>query len=90
MKIALIGYGKMGHEIERILMARGHEIPLIIDYDTTDRMTAENLAACDVAIDARDGVRKYRRLFGGGCSGSVRDDGVAGSAAGGDGFVRTE
>ena len=77
MKIALIGYGKMGHEIERILMARGHEIPLIIDYDTTDRMTAENLAACDVAI-------------GGGCSGSVRDDGVAGSAAGGDGFVRTE
>ncbi len=51
MKIALIGYGKMGHEIERILVARGHEIPLIIDYDTTDRMTAENLAACDVAIE---------------------------------------
>ena len=26
MKIALIGYGKMGHMIEQIALARGHEI----------------------------------------------------------------
>lgn len=51
MKIALIGYGKMGHEIERILVSRGHEIPLIIDLDNTDRLTAENLQGCDVAIE---------------------------------------
>ncbi|MDE5944789.1 MAG: 4-hydroxy-tetrahydrodipicolinate reductase [Rikenella sp.] len=51
MKIALIGYGKMGHEIERILVSRGHEIPLIIDMDNTDQLTAENLRTCDVAIE---------------------------------------
>ena len=33
MKIALIGYGKMGRAIERIAIARGHEIVLKIDLD---------------------------------------------------------
>ena len=33
MKIALIGYGKMGKEIEKIAVARGHEIVSIIDID---------------------------------------------------------
>lgn len=51
MKIALIGYGKMGHEIERILVSRGHTIPLIIDFNNTDLLTAENLSTCDVAIE---------------------------------------
>lgn len=51
MKIALIGYGKMGHEIERILVSRGHTLPLIIDLNNTDQLTAENLAGCDVAIE---------------------------------------
>lgn len=51
MKIALIGYGKMGHEIERILVSRGHTIPLIIDFNNTDQLTAENLSGCDVAIE---------------------------------------
>ena len=31
MKIALIGYGKMGKEIEKIALSRGHEIVSIID-----------------------------------------------------------
>ena len=31
MKAAIIGYGKMGHEIERILIERGHTVSLIID-----------------------------------------------------------
>ncbi|WP_071133814.1 4-hydroxy-tetrahydrodipicolinate reductase [Millionella massiliensis] len=51
MKIALIGYGKMGHEIEKILVSRGHTLPLIIDQDNTDQLTAENLNICDVAIE---------------------------------------
>lgn len=51
MKIALIGYGKMGHEIEKILVSRGHTLPLIIDQDNTDQLTAENLNKCDVAIE---------------------------------------
>ena len=33
MNIALIGYGKMGHEIERIALERGHKIVCIIDID---------------------------------------------------------
>ncbi len=63
MKIALIGYGKMGHEIERILLSRGHEIPLIIDFDTTDRLTAENLAACDVAIEFTTPGTAYENIM---------------------------
>ena len=33
MKIALIGYGKMGKEIEKIALSRGHEIVSIIDVN---------------------------------------------------------
>lgn len=51
MKIALIGYGKMGHEIEKILLERGHTIPLIIDMDNTADMTPARLQECDVAIE---------------------------------------
>ena len=51
MKIALIGYGKMGKTIERIAMERGHEIALKIDLNSLDLFTQENLATCDVAIE---------------------------------------
>ena len=37
MKIALIGYGKMGHAIEKIARERGHEIVAVIDIDSQDR-----------------------------------------------------
>ena len=33
MNIALIGYGRMGHEIEAIAVKRGHVVKLIIDQD---------------------------------------------------------
>lgn len=36
MKLALIGYGKMGHMIEEIAKQRGHEIVSIIDIDNQD------------------------------------------------------
>jgi 4-hydroxy-tetrahydrodipicolinate reductase len=51
MKIALIGYGKMGKAIERIATAKGHEIVLKIDLDNGNEMTAENLQKADVAIE---------------------------------------
>ena len=51
MKLALIGYGKMGKEIGRIAQSRGHEIGLIIDIDNPRDLTIENLQKCDVAIE---------------------------------------
>jgi 4-hydroxy-tetrahydrodipicolinate reductase len=51
MKIALIGYGKMGKEIEKIAVSRGHEISLIIDINNPGDLTVENLKKCDVAIE---------------------------------------
>jgi 4-hydroxy-tetrahydrodipicolinate reductase len=51
MKIALIGYGKMGKAIERIALAKGHEIILKIDLDNGHEMTPENLQRADVAIE---------------------------------------
>lgn len=51
MKIALIGYGKMGHEIEAIALERGHTIDLIIDHNNRHELTAHNLDKVDVAIE---------------------------------------
>ena len=51
MKIALVGYGKMGKEIEQILIARGHTISLIIDVNNTADLDADHLRGIDVAIE---------------------------------------
>ena len=51
MKIALIGYGKMGKEIEKIAVSRGHEVNLIIDINNAEDLTVENLRKSDVAIE---------------------------------------
>jgi len=51
MKIALLGYGKMGKIIEKIAISRKHEIVLTIDHDTLDDLTVENLQKADVAIE---------------------------------------
>lgn len=51
MKIALIGYGRMGKEIEGIAISRGHKIGLTIDFENQHELTAENLKKCDVAIE---------------------------------------
>lgn len=51
MKIALLGYGKMGKIIEKIATDRKHEIVLKIDYDNIHDLTAENLQKADVAIE---------------------------------------
>jgi len=51
MKIALIGYGKMGKAIEEIAIAKGHEIVLKIAAATTSAFTKENLQKAHVAIE---------------------------------------
>ena len=51
MKIALIGYGKMGHMIESIALERGHEIVCIIDQNNLCDFESESFASADVAIE---------------------------------------
>ena len=51
MKIALLGYGKMGQEIERIATKRDHEIVVIIDNLDDWEELGEKLGEADVAID---------------------------------------
>lgn len=51
MKIALIGYGKMGRMIEQIALQRGHEIVSIIDIDNQEEFGSEAFRSADVAIE---------------------------------------
>jgi 4-hydroxy-tetrahydrodipicolinate reductase len=51
MRIALIGYGKMGKAIEKIATGKGHKVVLKIDLDNGHELTNENLSAADVAIE---------------------------------------
>ena len=51
MRIALLGYGKMGKMIERIAIERGHEIVLIVDENNRAACTDEQLKQADVAIE---------------------------------------
>lgn len=51
LKIALIGYGKMGKAIEQIALAKGHSIALIIDAANSVDLNPANLKQCDVAIE---------------------------------------
>ena len=51
MKAIIIGYGKMGREIEKSLAERGHEVVLVVDADNSAELNAANLARADVAIE---------------------------------------
>lgn len=51
MKIALIGYGKMGRTIEQVALERGHEIVLAISSGNSAEMTPENLQKADCVIE---------------------------------------
>lgn len=69
MKIALIGYGKMGHEIERIALERGHEIVCTIDIDEEDKFGSPEFQSVDVAIEftsPKSALMNYRRAFAAG------------------------
>lgn len=51
MKLALIGYGKMGKAIEEMALHRGHEVVIKIDQPNLHEFTKENLEKADVAIE---------------------------------------
>lgn len=51
MKIALIGYGKMGQAIEEIALSKGHEVVLKIDIHNAHELNQKNAAGADVAIE---------------------------------------
>ncbi|MFT3754242.1 MAG: 4-hydroxy-tetrahydrodipicolinate reductase [Paludibacter sp.] len=69
MKIALIGYGKMGKTIERIALERGHEIVSVIDVDNIEDFDSEAFKSADVAIEftvPQVALSNYRRAFASG------------------------
>lgn len=51
MKAALVGYGRMGHEIERLMRERGHEIVLIADEGNTLSVSALQTSGAQVAVE---------------------------------------
>ena len=51
MNIALIGYGRMGHEVEEIAKKRGHSIKLIVDIDNRGDLNPEKMKGIDAAIE---------------------------------------
>lgn len=59
MKIALIGYGKMGHMIEQIALERGHEIVCKIDVGNQDDFDSPAFASADVAIEFTNPTAAY-------------------------------
>ena len=66
MKIALIGYGKMGHIIERIALERGHEIVSKVDVDNQEEFNSEAFASADVAIEftaPTKAIENYRKAW---------------------------
>ena len=63
MKIALIGYGKMGKMIEQIALSRGHEIVSIIDIDNQEDFESEAFACADVAIEFTTPMTAYENYL---------------------------
>ena len=64
MKIAIVGYGKMGHAIEELAISRGHDIVLIIDSDNAHLVT-EKFLSCqdiDVAIEFTTPYTAYQNI----------------------------
>lgn len=69
MKIALIGYGRMGHEIEKIAIQRGHTIVSIIDVDNVSDFDSPAFKSADVAIEFStpdSAINNYRKCFAAG------------------------
>jgi 4-hydroxy-tetrahydrodipicolinate reductase len=63
MKIALIGYGKMGKEIEKIAIERGHTIELIIDQHNHHELSMHQLQNIDVAIEFTNPESAYQNYL---------------------------
>jgi 4-hydroxy-tetrahydrodipicolinate reductase len=66
MNIALIGYGKMGHEIERVALERGHSIVSTIDIDNPEEFSSDNFRSADIVIEFTrpdTALENYRKCF---------------------------
>lgn len=66
MKIALIGYGKMGREIEKIARERGHQIVSIIDINEEEKFNSPEFKSADVAIEftsPASALKNYQAAF---------------------------
>lgn len=66
MKIALIGYGKMGHEIERIALERGHQVVCAIDINNQEDFNSAAFRSADVVIEftgPQTALGNYRKCF---------------------------
>jgi 4-hydroxy-tetrahydrodipicolinate reductase len=63
MNIALIGYGRMGHEIEEIAIGRGHKIKLIIDIQDSSDLKKENLKGIDVAMEFSSPESAFKNII---------------------------
>lgn len=63
MKIALIGYGKMGKEIEKVALSRGHEIVCIIDVNNQDDFNSEAFKSANVAIEFTNPTVAYHNYM---------------------------
>ena len=66
MNIAIIGYGKMGHEIEKICRERGHSIVCTIDANEEDKFESDEFKSADVAIEfssPESALNNYKRAF---------------------------
>ncbi|MEO6613197.1 MAG: 4-hydroxy-tetrahydrodipicolinate reductase [Chitinophagaceae bacterium] len=51
MRLALIGYGKMGKAIEEVALQRGHEVVLRVSRSNLQELNTENLSKADAAIE---------------------------------------
>ena len=62
MNVALVGYGKMGKEIEKFLKNRSHNVALIIDIDNIGDLNSEKLKNIDVAIEFSAPMVAYQNI----------------------------
>ena len=62
MNAAIIGYGKMGREIERLLVERGHGVRLIVDADNRGDLDAAHLRGIDVALEFTTPATAYDNI----------------------------
>jgi len=63
MKIVLIGYGKMGREIERLALVRGHQVIAKIDVDNQADLQTLTSADVDVAIEFSNPASAYSNIL---------------------------
>ena len=64
MRITIIGYGRMGHEVERIAIKRGHEIVLKIDKDNTEDFDSDLFVKSNAAIEFTTPATAYENITG--------------------------